>query len=102
MLARRSLFRLAHHPLHSDIAACIKSHPFGWISGDSHWDTKRIVADSDRKYLAIWEVWIAFFQYSGSAIIVVDLHNMASEKVDTQNPVDMPLTTAAQRAKIDR
>jgi len=63
-----------------------------WISGDSHWNAERIVAHSDRKYLAICEGRIALFQYSDSALGEIDLHDTAAEKVDTQNPVDRLLT----------
>jgi hypothetical protein len=72
----------------SRIAARIKSHPLRWISGDSHWDAERIVAHSDRQYLAVCEVWIAFFQYSDSAPGEINLHDTAAEKVDTKNPID--------------
>jgi streptogramin lyase len=72
-----------------------------WISGDSHWDTERIVAHSDRKYLAVCEVWIALFQYSDSALGEIDLHDTAAEKVDAQNPIDRLVTAVAKRAEID-
>ena len=86
----------------SRIAARIKSHPLGWISGDSHRDAECIVAHFDRKYLAVCENWIALSKYPDSALSEIDLHDAAAEKVDTQNPIDRLLTTAAQRAEVDR
>jgi hypothetical protein len=72
------------------------------ISGDSHWDAERIVADSDREYLAVSEVWIAPFQYSDCALGEIDLHDTTVEKVRTQNPVDRLVTAVAKRAEVDR
>src|SRR4029077_6992682 len=99
--ARLLLFRLVNDPLQRRIATCIKSHPLRWISGDSHWDAERIVTHSDRKYLAVCEVWIALCQYSDSALAEIDLHNTASKKVDTQNPIDRLVTAVTKRAEVD-
>jgi hypothetical protein len=99
--ARPPLFLPAKHPLQSGIAARIKSHPLRWISGDSHWDAEGIVAHSDRKYLAVCEVWIALFQYSDAALAEIDLHDTAPEKVDTQNPVDRLVTAVAKRVEVE-
>jgi len=70
----------ANYPFQSRIAARIKPHPVRRISGDSHWDAERIVADSDREYLAVSEVWIAPFQYSDFALGEIDLHDTTAEK----------------------
>ena|ERR1700730_10989348 len=45
---------------------------------------------------------MAFREDADSALGEIDLHDTATEKVDTQNSVDRPLTTAAKRAEIDR
>jgi len=71
----------ANHPLQRRIASRIKSHPLGWISGDSHRDAECIVAHFDRKYLAVCEVWDRTFSSIPTLPSVeIDLHDVAAGK----------------------